>query len=211
MVDKTNRIRLTALILFSLVALFFGLFVGQHLKFKDKDMSNFSGVWLENPRDIAAISLQDTANNLFNNESFTGHWTMLFFGFTSCPSLCPTTMAELGKMYRKLESLGVKNLPQVIMVSLDPQRDNPEKLGNYVRAFDRHFLGLTGDEQTINKMAREMGIASTKVDGSDEQSYNIEHTGTVILINPNGKINGFFTSPLNADALAKDYKKVVGQ
>ncbi len=132
----------------------------------------------------------------------------MFFGFTNCGYLCPTTMAELGKMYRLLQEEGVKTLPNVVMISIDPDRDNLEKLAHYVRAFDVHFYGARGDEASVKAMTSEMGIAWLKVVNKDAASpdhYDIEHTGTVLLFNPQGELAAFFTSPHDAKLLAKDY------
>jgi protein SCO1/2 len=147
-------------------------------------------------------------NAPFTNASMKGHWTMVFFGFTNCGSICPTTMAELGKMYHLLEKKSAKNLPQVVMISVDPERDNLDKLSHYVKAFDPHFYGARGDESAVNAMTKEMGVAYAKIatpTDANPQNYDIEHTGTVMLFNPNGELSAFFTMPHYASSLAKDY------
>ncbi|MCL5272364.1 MAG: SCO family protein, partial [Gammaproteobacteria bacterium] len=121
-------------------------------------------------------------------------------------------LAELGKMYRILEEKGVKNLPRVVMISIDPDRDSLDKLGSYVRSFNRTFYGARGEEHSIKLMTREMGIAYAKVinkENDDPNIYDVQHSGAVMLFNPQGELNAFFTTPHHADLLAKDYLLLV--
>ena len=208
MQTKRNKTRHTVIILVAIVALMLGLFFSKHLQ-KDKiDVSEFNGTLLDHPRKISPFSLTGIDHQPFNNQRLLGKWTFVFFGFTSCGSICPTNMAELGKMYRILESKGVKSLPNVVMISVDPERDSLEKLSHYVKAFDQHFYGARGREQSIRAMANELGIAYIKVarKGDDgDKNFDIEHTGTIMLFNPKGELTAFFTMPHRADLLAQDY------
>ena len=206
---KRNAITVIGLLAF--VSLFAGFFISQKVQNKRVDPQQFHGTFLDKPRKIQPFVLTGTDNVPFNNASLQGHWTMVFFGFTNCGSICPTTMAELGKMYHLLEKKGVKKLPHVVMVSVDPERDNLDKLSHYVKAFDPHFYGAQGDEDTINALTKELGIAYAKINLSQEnaQNYDIEHTGTVMLFNPKGELNAFFTTPHYASLLAKDYLLLV--
>lgn len=209
MVNKKNRVAITVAILMACIALITGMYVSQHLHSKKKiDVSQFNGALLDTPRTIGSFVLTGTDQNEFTNQHLKGQWTMVFFGFTQCASMCPIAMAELGKMYRLLEEKGVKTLPKVVMVTLDPDRDSLEKLRLYVKAFDPHFYGARGDQLAIKKLTRELGIAYMNVvlknaDGS--KTKDIEHTGTVMLFNPKGQLNAFFTTPHQANKLASDY------
>ena len=210
---KAKGITFTVVILLALAGLFSGIFVGQHMNFKKKiDVANFHGTYLENPRTVNQFSLTGTDQKAFDNASLQGKWTVLFFGFTNCGYICPTTLAELGKMYRILEDKGVKDLPRVVMISIDPERDNQEKLGSYVSSFHPDFYLARGDEVSIKAMTREMGIAYAKImekDTSDPKNYDMQHSGALMLFNPQGELNAFFTTPHRADLLAKDYMQVV--
>ncbi|KTD39966.1 SCO family protein [Legionella parisiensis] len=209
---KAKSVTFTVVILLALAGLFSGIFVGQHVHFKKKiDDSTFHGTYLENPRPVNQFSLTGIDAKSFDNKSLKGKWTVLFFGFTSCGYVCPTTMAELTKMYHLLEDKGVKNLPRVVMISIDPERDNQEKLSSYVTSFHPDFYGARGDEESIKLMTREMGIAYAKVieKGNDSKNYDIQHSGALMLFNPQGELNAFFTTPHHADLLAKDYLLLV--
>lgn len=210
---KIKGVTLTVSILLALASLFAGIFVSEHLHFKKKiDAAQFHGTYLENPRTVNQFSLIGTDQQPFENSNLQGQWTLVFFGFTNCGYLCPTTMAELGKMYRILEEQGVKNLPRVVMISIDPDRDSLDKLGSYVRSFNRTFYGARGEEHSIKLMTREMGIAYAKVinkESDDPNIYDVQHSGAVMLFNPQGELNAFFTTPHHADLLAKDYLLLV--
>lgn len=205
---KNNRTAITVIGLIAFVALIAGLFASQKVQNKSIDTHQFHGTLLDKPRPISSFVLTGIDNVPFNNASMQGHWTMVFFGFTNCGSICPTTMAELGKMYHLLEKKGTKNLPQVVMISVDPERDSLDKLSHYVKAFDPHFYGARGDDNSVSAMTKEMGVAYAKValpTDENPQNYDIEHTGTVMLINPKGELSAFFTMPHYASLLAKDY------
>ncbi len=205
---KNNRMVISIIGFLAFIALIAGLYTAQSVRNGVVDMRKFHGTFLDKPREVQSFVLTGIDGLPFNNASLKGHWTMLFFGFTSCGSICPTTMAELGKMYRLLQKKGAKKLPQVVMISVDPDRDSLDKLTQYVKAFDSHFYGASGDEHLINAMTKEMGIAYSKIApkaDEDPQNYDIEHTGTVILFNPQGQLSAFFTMPHYASLLAKDY------
>ncbi|CEG58067.1 SCO family protein [Legionella fallonii] len=210
---KIKRVTLIAAILFSLAGLLGGVLLSQHFYFKKKiDVAEFHGTYLENPRTVNQFNLTGIDQKPFNNLSLQGHWTVVFFGFTNCGYLCPTTMAEISKMYKILEEKKVKNLPHVVMISIDPDRDTLEKLGHYVTSFNSTFYGARGNEEAIKLMTREMGIAYGKVaykDNTDPKNYDVQHSGALMLFNPQGELNAFFTTPHHADLLAKDYMLLV--
>lgn len=214
MLSQKKRIMTTVVVLWGVVGIILGVFVSQYLRNPQaRPTQSFHGTWLENPRTVSSFSFQTTDGHPFDNARLKNHWTMLFFGFTSCPSICPVTMAELGKMYRILESQGVEKLPEVVLISLDPKRDSLEVVQRYVQAFHPHFLGAKGvDERSVKAFAREMGIAYTKVATTkvgDTENYTIEHTGTVMLLNPEGQLRAFFTMPHKAEDLALDYQQAI--
>ncbi|PJD96227.1 MAG: photosynthetic protein synthase I [Legionella sp.] len=206
---KIKSVSTTIALLLAMASLFTGLFVYQHRYTKKSiDLTQFHGTYLQNPRAINEFALTGIDNEPFNNQSLKGKWTLVFFGFTNCGYVCPTTLAELAKMYHILENHKIKNLPQVVMITLDPERDSLTRLQQYVTSFNPNFYGARGEEEVIAPMTREMGIAYAKVinkDENDSQNYDMQHSGAVMLFNPQGELNAFFTTPHRADWLAKDY------
>ncbi|STX50605.1 SCO1/SenC family protein [Legionella busanensis] len=199
---------------FAVIALAMGVTLSNSFyKEKKIDPEQFHGTLLQKPREIQQFNLTGVDNQPFNNKSLHGKWTMVFFGFTSCGYLCPTTMSELAKMYRILEQEHIKPLPQVVMISIDPNRDSLDKLKNYVINFDSHFYGARGEEAIVKRMTHEMGVAYSKVslpNSTDSENYDMQHSGAVMLFNPKGELSAFFTTPHQANLLAKDYQLLVG-
>jgi protein SCO1/2 len=164
----------------------------------------------KSPATCLSFSLLSTQNQVFNNQSLRGKWTIAFFGFTSCGYLCPTTLAELTKMYKKLEQMKVKNLPQVVFITVDPEKDTMPVLSNYITAFNPQFLGLRGTEEYVKHLANETGITYIQIaNPKDTSEYTMEHSGTLIVFNPEGKIQAFFSTPHNGAVIAQDYLKLI--
>jgi len=214
MAYKTSGIRYTIIALVAFMALITGLFVSQYLhKGPNVDPETFHGTWLQHPRAINEFHLTGTNGNIFDNKSLKGQWTFMFFGFTSCGYMCPTTMAELGKTYRLLVEKNIQPLPKIVMVSIDPSRDTLQKIDNYVHAFNMNFYGARGSSSVVQRMTKEMGVVFTKVsapEGQDKNNYDIQHSGAVMVFNPKGELNAFFTAPHKSENIASDYISIVG-
>ena len=211
---QARGIRYTIIALVAFMALVTGLFVSQYAQKGPKiDPETFHGTWLQHPRAINEFHLTGTDGSIFDNQSLKGQWTFMFFGFTNCGYLCPTTMAELGKTYRLLVDKKVQPLPKVVMISIDPSRDTLQKMNSYVHAFDKHFYGARGSSSVVQKMTKEMGVVYTRVaapQGQDKGNYDIQHSGAVMVFNPKGELNAFFTAPHKSDDLVKDYRSIIG-
>jgi len=206
--SQNKRITITVLSLLGVIALMVGLYAHQFMNTtKHIDTDKFQGTFLDKPREVVAFSIAGTDNQPFDNQKLKGHWTYIFFGFTNCGYLCPTTMAELGKMYRLIENKGSEPMPEVVMISIDPEKDSLVKLGQYVKSFDRHFLGARGDEKTVSALSSSFGVTFEKLASKtkDASQYDFQHSGTILLINPQGKLQAFFTMPHQAKLLADDY------
>lgn len=161
-----------------------------------------SGTWLPTPRAVADFHLIDTSARPFTRRDLTGAPTLVFFGFTHCPDVCPTTLLKLAQVKKHS---GIANL-RVLFVSIDPQRDAPAPLGLYVHAFDDSFLGLTGDPQAISSVARNFGVAVNRVElpGGD---YTMDHSSVVFLLDDAARIAAIFTPPFETAALEADLKR----
>lgn len=162
---------------------------------------------LEMPRSLPEFELLDTKNQPFNQQRFLGHWTFLFFGFTGCESVCPLTMAELSTMARTIANQKKIPQPQVVMITLDPDRDDPARLKQYVTGFYPDFLGARGSLEALKPLLKDLGVAHERIETSQHASqYTIEHSGAVMLVNPKGQLVAFFTPPHRAADMAHDYK-----
>ncbi len=135
---------------------------------------------------------------------FKGKAVVVFFGYTQCPDVCPTTMAEMASALKELGPLASK--VQVLFITLDPERDTPEVLAKYVPAFDPHFLGLTGDKAEIDAVAKEFRIFYQKVPGKEPGSYTIDHVAGSYVFDPQGHVRLFVRYGQGAAPIAHDLK-----
>ena len=155
-----------------------------------------NGLFLfETPRALGDFLLVDHNAEPFTQSALVGHWTLVFFGFTHCPDICPTTMAELAELKAQLADTEARDA-RVAMVSVDPARDTPERLAEYVPYFHPDFLGVTGELADILSFAQRLNAPFRKV-SEPEGVYQMEHSANVMLINPRGDYHGFFRAPLD--------------
>ena len=158
---------------------------------------------LDYPRPVPELDLIDHEGAAFTNERLQNTWTVVFFGFTHCPDVCPTTMSMLANTMKRIEAENPAAIPQVVMISVDPARDTPEQLKKYVPFFSPDFVGVTGTEAQIASLTEKMGVASRRVPlGPDE--YTIDHTSALFVINPDGALSALSSSPHLPEVLAND-------
>lgn len=177
-----------------------GFYLARQLDSSDSPLA--SGTWLNPPREVGAISLVDHTGKAFDRSRLGGQPTLVFFGFTHCPDICPTTLARLAEVKKaaNLEDL------RVLLVSVDPERDTPEKLAQYVNAFDPEFVGVTGSEEEIAKLTARFGVATARVE-LPGGGYTVDHSAVIFLLNSAGNIAGVFTPPFDTKAMAEDLRR----
>ena len=158
----------------------------------------------ETPRDVGDFKLKGHTGAPFTPNTLEGHWTLLFFGFTHCPDICPTTMSFLARLVEQLDGTEAVDT-RVVMVSVDPARDTPAVLADYVPYFDPEFLGVTGDFIEILGFARSLNAPFRKIT-ADDGSYQVDHSANVMLINPRGDFHGFFKAPLDLAKMKVTYR-----
>jgi protein SCO1/2 len=155
-----------------------------------------NGLFLfDTPRDPGDFSLVDHHGEPFTRASLTNHWTLIFFGFTHCPDICPTTMAELAELKAQLADTEASDA-RVVMLSVDPARDTTDRLAEYVPYFHADFLGVTGEFADILSFAQRLNAPFRKV-SEPAGDYQMEHSANVMLMNPRGDYHGFFRAPLD--------------
>jgi protein SCO1/2 len=161
-----------------------------------------SGTWLPRAKSVGDFRLLDIYGHPFTNANLTGAPTLVFFGFTHCPDVCPTTLVKLAQIRKQA---GIAAL-RVLFVSVDPQRDTPQAVALYVHAFDPDFQGATGDAAAIAALARQFGVAVNRVElpGGD---YTMDHSAVVFLLDDAGRIVAIFTPPFDVAALAGDLRR----
>jgi protein SCO1/2 len=197
-----KRQRLFILIAIAALGLLFGMWFQGNIGLKKANATTETATVFDQPRLITSFSLTDDKGQPFTLENLKGHWSLIFFGFTNCPDLCPTTLSTLNQAYEILAAKHQDPMPEIIFISVDPERDSIERIQTYLKGFNPHFLGATGNKAEIDKLTQEFSVIYAKV--IQEDHYMIDHSGTIIITNPEGQFYGVFTLPHEADAIAKD-------
>lgn len=169
--------------------------------FKNTDITG-----LDYAKDFA---LPDHNGKMRTLADFKGKAVVVFFGYTQCPDVCPTTMAEMATVMKELGPLA--NKVQVLFITIDPERDTPELLAKYVPAFDPRFLGLSGDKAAIEKVAKEFRVFYQKVPGKTPGSYTMDHTAGSYVFDPQGRIRLFVRHGQGAEPIVHDLKLLLTQ
>lgn len=167
------------------------LFAGQFY-YEVNDQKKYSDTTLvyQQARDVNPFKLYDQNEQLVDNESIAGKWNLVFLGYLSCPDICPMTMAKLSRVLPELNEISL--LPvQVLFVSVDPKRDKAEKRKQYVEYFNPDILGVGAEHKDLFPFVRNLGLMYSIPD-DDAESYFVDHSASVILINPAGKIAAIF-------------------
>ena len=159
------------------------------------------------PIHIDDFSLTDHSGDTVTQDLLANKWTLVFFGYTFCPDICPLTMASIRQFYDLLETNSAVNDVQVAMISVDPNRDTPEKLASYVGFFNPAFIGLTGDYSSLYSLSRQMNVAFSYL-RVDEDNYLVTHNGEIMLIDPEGNNVGFFKAPYQPELMLENFQAV---
>jgi len=168
-----------------------------------------SALVLPAPNPVPEFSLLDQQGEMVDQSVFEGQWDLVFFGFTHCPDICPTTLQVLATAKSALVEDGRESLPRIVLVSVDPERDTPEILGQYIDYFGVGNLGLTGTLEEIRKLTDGLGIFFEKQDG-DGENYVVDHSAAVLVIDPDGGFHSLFSGPHIVDNYVHDLPILMG-
>jgi protein SCO1/2 len=199
-----TRTQITVFVLVAIVALVLGLTVNKVLTSKGQGdptvLLDAGIVLLPQSRNLPELSLINQDGQTVEVDQLKDQWSLLFFGYTFCPDICPATLAQLRQLQGQLPPETLAKL-RIVLVTVDPHRDTPEQLKKYLEYFDAGFIGLTGEEAIIQKLANGVSIPYIPADTSKE-NYTVDHSGNLVLIGPDGKQRGFIRAPINNTKLA---------
>ncbi|MDY0248578.1 MAG: SCO family protein [Pseudomonas sp.] len=202
------------LLMFGVIGVFaaiaVGLLAGKYLATESSQstaMREAGIIVLPQSRELPTLQLNSTEGTVQSTQALTGTWRLVFFGYTFCPDICPTTLAELRQL-KKLLPLEAKQNMQIIMVSVDPNRDTTEQLKLYLEYFDPEFIGLTGPLVDIQTLSNALSIPFIPGDTSQPR-YTVDHSGNLAIIGPDGRQYGFLRAPLDIKKLAEQLPKII--
>lgn len=166
---------------------------------------------LPSPRVLPAFSLQQSDGTALTGAELHGHWTVVFIGFTHCPDVCPTTLAQMAAAQKQWAALPEATRPRVLFVSADPDRDTPKITGDYAHAFNADSLAATAPVPELEAFARSLSLVFMKVPNESgpgpsgrTDDYSIDHSATLILLDPQARMAGVIVPPLDPKAIAAD-------
>ncbi|MCP3870245.1 MAG: SCO family protein [Gammaproteobacteria bacterium] len=165
---------------------------------------------IPNSQPLKSFTLRDHKGEVFDRSRLEGKWTFLFFGYTHCPDVCPTTLATLTQVDEQLKSSSSGLSYQVVFVSVDPQRDSQERLAEYIPYFNEKFIGVRGETSELDKITRQLGVMYARVDeeGRPADAYLVDHTASIVLIDPAGRFKAVFGAPHNAPTMTSDFQVI---
>lgn len=167
---------------------------------------DYGTVVLPEPRQPAPFQLVQHEGEPFTAADLEGQWTFAYFGFTNCPDICPVTLSVLAEARRQVQEAGEEPF-EVVLFTVDPERDTPEVLSTFVEYFDPSFIGVTGTHEALARLARDVSVGFAKVPAANEpDGYVVDHTGNIVIFNPRGHYHGYIRLPHRPDPIATAYQ-----
>lgn len=160
-------------------------------------------------RKIAVPELLKDDGSIFSNSDLQGHWSLMFFGYTNCPDICPVTLGSLAQARKDFGT----DFPSVIFVSVDPERDTIELLSEYVDYFDPAFIGVTGKVDLIKALTLQMSVVYMVSPGASENTndYIVDHSSSILVINPEGKLHAFLGPPHSVTSIVERVRAITNK
>jgi protein SCO1/2 len=194
----------------AVAALAAGLLVGDKFK-SPPQLKNLESATVlgEHAKPLPEFALSDHAGKPFNTSRLRGQWSVLFFGYTHCPDICPITLSTMKEV---LDTLTPK-LPNldlnVVFISVDPARDTLEHLGQYVTYFDKRFIGVTGSETELNKLAQGLGVVYISPKAPTTSDYLVDHSAQLLLVDPDGALHAVLSAPHQAPLISRNLEAIL--
>lgn len=170
-----------------------------------------TGTLLPERRALAPFVLTDTEGAPFTEASLRGRWTLLGFGFANCPDVCPMLLGTFRDVHRRLAERGLADEVRFVFVSVDPERDDLPSLKSFVSYFDPSFLGATGPHPELQRLTSQLGVMYQRSgEGDSALGYLVDHSATLLLIDPKGRRAAVFSAPHEPEGLAGDLTALLG-
>jgi len=196
------------------ISLILGLWLSQQMLMNNNDTripKNLDATVLPNARPLVGFELIDQDNKVFSQNELKGQWSFLFFGFTNCPDVCPTTLKAMQSVWKTLPTkIGDAGHPKLYFVSVDPDRDKPEMLKKYVQYFNPEVNGITGKLDELDKLTNQIGIlyGYDEKDDDNDQEYIVNHSAQLILVDPKGRMRAVISPPHIEKTIAANFQTI---
>ena len=178
--------------LIAFVALVFGVVVAINIAPPSADRQTQHVSLYPQARALPNFQLIDHNNQPFTSAKLIGHWSLVFVGYTYCPDICPTTLADLKNVYPELQKIPTDSPIQVILLSVDPKRDTSERLNDYINFFHSDFIAVSGEHSQLFPLVRAMGMMYSMSESTDNPNYLVDHSSSVVVVSPKAQVIGRF-------------------
>jgi protein SCO1/2 len=202
------RVPPVALILIAAFAAAAGLWLGGRWLRAPAPPALASAVLYPAPRELPEFHLTTSDGRPLDRAAWRGRWTLVYFGYASCPDVCPTTLATFKQVWQELARRHLDDRVRFDFVSVDPERDTPERLASYVAFFDRDFVAATGSDAELTHLTRALGLIYARRSDANG-AVTVDHSGSVVIIDPQARLVGLFRPPFAAAAIAADLATLV--
>jgi len=201
-----------ALVLLVIVAVVSGisvglLYYGGALESKSIAANLKAATLLSEPKRLEDFVLTDQDSRPLDRESLKGRWTFVAFGYTHCPDICPTLMATFDTLEKELAKSPGEPQPNFLFVSVDPERDTPERIGEYVGYFNPRIRGATASHEVLRPLTAQLGILYQRSDNQNTaMGYLVDHSASILLLDPQARLSAIFGMPHNPQTMAEDFR-----
>jgi protein SCO1/2 len=200
----------SSIVIVALIALVGGISMSWVVS-QNRSVELEAGLWFgEQARPLPEFELIDHNNKPLNRDRMKGSWSLMFFGYTHCPDICPTSLQMMSDMMSEIDDSDVSKAINIYFISVDPERDSSELLKSYVTYFNPEFIGATAAMEKLRPLTATLGIShiiGERIEGSP--TYDVEHSSAIVLVNPEAQYAGIFSAPHNASAIARDMTRIV--
>ena len=162
---------------------------------------------LPRERPLPSIELINEQGQAVSTDSLRGHWHLMFFGFTACPDICPTTLSDMRRLFGQLPA-DIREQLQLVLVTADPARDTPDVLRTYLGYYRAGFQGLTGDMAQLQKLSKALGLPFVPAQQT-EGNYSVSHSGNLAIVDPDGNLRGHIRAPFKLDGLRQALPQII--
>ena len=212
-IAKNQIILAAALLAAMVIGVAFGMIANRQQKSTLQELQpalKAATLYPEDFRPLAPFQLTDHNGLPFDNGRLQDGWSLVFFGYTYCPDVCPMTMQTLGAIEKEISVQSGITGPRIVFVSVDPERDTAERLKQYVTYFSPDFTGVSGDHENLRSLTGSLGVFYSRSENPRQPDrYQVDHSASLFLFGPGGRIRALFSAPLQAGAIAQDLVTII--
>ena len=201
-VRPSRQIPITFIVIAAFAAAI-GLWLGQRFFAAPAQPKLQNAVLYPSPRTIPDFHLTQTNGTPLTLDAWRGRWDIVYFGYSSCPDVCPTTLATFKSVWRDVQARGLADNLRFNFISVDPQRDTPELLGKYVSYFNPDFVAATGSDDELTRLTHSLGLIYSRTTDANG-NIEVDHSGSAVIVDPDGRLIGMFRPPFEAPVVVAD-------